>query len=289
LPSLIEYLIVAYFAPSLLNLVILYPSLLNMIMPDFVKMVLPLEQTPLDYVQFAVALVVVVVSLILGYKIYRKNPDYWLNKIFTAFYVGIGLSAISFQLGLFTNPAGLILGTKFMFTFIMISLGLLLLVSIGLNFGEIQIIMISLGLLLLVSIGLNFGEIQILNPRVIIPLIGFVALPLIVLWLPGSITIQDVSTADIIFSGLLTVTLALILTVGLVVFSYFMVKVYRVSEGIVKKRIFFFLVGIVFTLILAGASTSLASILSIQFFDLLTPLIILVGISIIYYGFHISD
>ena len=267
MPSLIEYLIVAYFAPSLLNLVILYPSLLNMIMPDFVKMVLPLEQTPLDYVQFAVALVVVVVSLILGYKIYRKNPNYWLNKIFTAFYVGIGLSAISFQLGLFTNPAGLILGTKFMFTFIMI----------------------SLGLLLLVSIGLNFGEIQILNPRVIIPLIGFVALPLIVLWLPGSITIQDVATADIIFSGLLTVTLALILTVGLVVFSYFMVKVYRVSEGIVKKRIFFFLVGIVFTLILAGASTSLASILSIQFFDLLTPLIILVGISIIYYGFHISD
>ncbi|MHA1579252.1 MAG: hypothetical protein ACTSUQ_06460 [Candidatus Freyarchaeota archaeon] len=180
--------------------------------------------------------------------------------------MGIGLSAISFQLGLFTNPTGLILGTKFMHTFIMI----------------------SLGLLLLVSIGLNYGKIQILNSCILGPIACFVACPLIVVWLPGSITIQDVTTADIIFSGFLTAALALILSIGLVMFSYFMVKVYRISEGIVKKRIFFF-VGIMFTLILAGVSTSLASILSIQLFDLLTPLIILVGILVIYYGFHISD
>lgn len=267
LPSLVEYLIVAYFMPSLLNLVILDPTILNLIIPEYIKMALPLESTLLDYIQFITALVVVVVSLILGYKIYKKNPDYWLNKVFTAFYVGIGLAAISFNLGLFINPIGLIIGEQFMLAFIMI----------------------SLGLLLIVAIGLNYGEVQILNPKAIIPIILFVALPLTVLWLPGSVKIQDVAPPDIVFSDFLTVTLLITLMVGLIVISYFLIKVYRVSEGIVKKRIFLFLIGILFTLLLGGVSTSLASILTLHIFDLLSPLIILIGISIVYYGFHISE
>ncbi len=267
MPSLLEYLIIAHFAPSLLELAILYPSILDLIMPEFILMVLPLEPSSLDYMQFIVALFVVIISLILGYSIYKKTPDYWLNKTFTAFYVAMGSAAISFAAGLFTNPTGLIFGQKLMLAFAMI----------------------SLGFLLLVAVGLNYGEVPILSPRVIIPILIFVALPLTIIWLPGSVKIVDVSPSDIIFSDFLTAMILITLLLGLVIISYFLVKVYRVSEGVVKKRIFFFLTGILFTILLGGVSTSLASILSLQLFDLLSPLIILVGLSIVYYGFHISE
>lgn len=267
MPSLLEYLIVYYFIPSLFEISLWYPSILDLIIPESILMFLPFEISLLDYLQFFAAFTVTIVGLVLGYRIYKKNPSYWLNKLFAACYVGISLSAISFALGLFTNATGLILGQKFMFTFLMI----------------------TIGLLLLVAVGLNYGEFEIQYPRIVLPIMVFVVIPLIILWLPGSIRIQDVAPSDIIFSDFFTVSILITIAIGLSTLSYFLIKVYRVSEGLIKKRILFFLIGILFTILVAGISVSFASILNLQLFDFFTPLIILVGISIIYYGFHISE
>ncbi|WXG41139.1 MAG: hypothetical protein WED07_10270 [Candidatus Freyarchaeum deiterrae] len=275
MPSLLEYLLIYYFVPSLFNIVVFYPSILNSIIPDFIKMMLPLESNYVDYTQFIAASIVSVMVLILGYNIYRKDPSYWLNKVFTAFYVGLAAAAISFNSGLFISPTALIVGEQFLLSFIMI----------------------SLGLLLVVAVGLNYGEVQILKPKTIIPIIIFVALPLTVLWLsgtiitwlPSSLTIVDVSPPHTAFSVFTILSLGIVLVVGLSVLSYFLVKVYRASEGIVKRRIFFFLVGILFSILVAAASTSIASITAIHLFDIVTPLALLVGLSIVYYGFAISE
>ncbi|GEM_PF-2197830 len=271
MPSFLELLIIAYFIPSLVPVLpflkVFYPSILNLLIPESIKLILPLESTSLDYIQFAVALFVSIISLILGYKVYKKNPDYWLNKIFAAFYVGIAAAAVSFNLGLFINATGLIIGQKFMLSFILISLGLLLIVSVGLNYGEIQIRYLK-------------------ATRTIIL---YVTLPMIVVWLPGSIVILDVAPPDTAFSDLLVVVLLITLAVGLSVLSHYLIKVYRASEGILKRRILFFLAGFLSTLLFGGISTSLASTLSLQIFDLISPLVVLIGISIVYYGLHISE
>jgi hypothetical protein len=275
MPSLLEYLIVYYFMPSLFNLTVFYPSILNSIMPTFIKMALPLESNYIDYTQFILASIVSIMVLVLGYNIYKKDPSYWLNRVFTAFYVGLAAAAISFNLGLFISPAALIFGEQFMLSFTMI----------------------SLELLIVVAVGLNYGEVQILKPKTITPLILFFALPLMALWLPGTIItwlpqpimIRDVAPPHTAFSDFTLISLAISLILGLSVISYFLVKVYRASEGIVKRRIFFFLIGILFAIILAAASTSIASITDIRLFDILTPLLLLVGLSIVYYGFHISE
>jgi uncharacterized BrkB/YihY/UPF0761 family membrane protein len=111
----------------------------------------------------------------------------------------------------------------------------------------------------------------------------------IVTWLPQSIMIRDVAPPHTAFSDFTLVSLLVTLTLGLGVISYFLVKVYRASEGIVKRRIFFFLIGILFAILLASACTSIASITDIRLFDILTPLVLFVGLSIVYYGFHISE
>nr|MDO8080206.1 hypothetical protein [Candidatus Freyarchaeota archaeon] len=275
MPSLFEYLLVYYFMPPPFNLVIFYPSILNLLIPDFIKMALPLESNYVDYTQFILASIVSIMVLILGYKIYKKDPSYWLNRVFTAFYVGLAAAAISFNLGLFISPTALIVGEQFMLSFIMV----------------------SLGLLLVVAVGLNYGEVQILKPKTIIPIILLVALPLMVLWLPGTILtwlpqpimIRDVAPPHTAFSDYILVSLLTTLILGVGVLSYFLIKVYRASAGIVKRRIFFFLTGILFALLLAAASTSIASITDIHFFDIITPLVLLVGLSIVYYGFSISE
>jgi hypothetical protein len=260
--------------PSPFNLIVFYPPILNLVIPDFIKMALPLESNYVDYTQFIIASIVSIMVLVLGYKIYRKDPRYWLNRVFTVFYIGLAAAAISFNLGLFISPTALIVGEKFMLSFIMV----------------------SIGLLLVVAVGLNYGEVQILKPKTIIPIIFFVALPLMVLWLPGTILtwlpqpimIRDVAPPHTAFSDYILVSLSITLILGISVVSYFLIKVYRASGGIVKRRILFFLIGILFALLTASASTTIASLTDIRFFDIMTPLVLLAGLSIVYYGFSLS-
>jgi hypothetical protein len=248
---------------------------LDSIIPNFIKLAEPLESNYVDYTQFTIASIVAVMVLILGYNIYRKEPSYWLNRVFATFYVGLAAAAVSFNAGLFVSPTALVIGEDFMLSFIMV----------------------SLGLLVVVAVGLNYGEAQILKPKTIIPIILFVVLPLLMLWLPGtiitwlpsSISIVDVAPPHTALSDITISLFVIILVLGLSVLSYFLVKVHRISKGIVKRRILFFLIGILFAVLVAAASTSIASITDIHFFDIITPVALLIGLSIVYYGFAISE